>query len=117
MRANFIKNRILKSKNPYIIAEIGINHNGNLNLAKRMILSAKKNGASCVKFQKFIADDYISKFAQKANYQKNDKKVLKKSQLEIIKSCELDIRKLKVLKNFSKKNKIDFLCTPLKYQV
>ena len=42
MRANFIKNRILKSKNPYIIAEIGINHNGNLNLAKRMILSAKK---------------------------------------------------------------------------
>ena len=42
MRADFIKNIILKSKNPYIIAEIGINHNGNLNLAKRMILSAKK---------------------------------------------------------------------------
>ena len=112
MRTNFIKEKILKSKNPYIIAEIGINHNGNLNLAKKMILSAKKNGASCVKFQKFIANDYISKFAQKAGYQKNDKKVSKKTQLEIIKSCELNMEQLKSLKNFSKKNNIDILCTP-----
>ena len=112
MKTNFIKEKILKSKNPYIIAEIGINHNGNLNLAKKMILSAKKNGASCVKFQKFIANDYISKFAQKAGYQKNDKKVSSKSQLEIIKSCELNMEQLKILKKFAKKNKIDFLCTP-----
>ncbi len=109
---NFIKDKILKSKNPYIIAEIGINHNGSLNLAKKMILSAKKNGAHCVKFQKFIADDYISKFAQKANYQKSDKKVSTKSQLEIIKSCQLDIDQLRILKNFAKTNKVDFLCTP-----
>lgn len=111
MKNNFIQ-KILETKNPYIIAEIGINHNGNLNLAKKMIKSAKLNGAHCVKFQKFIADDYISRYAQKAGYQKTDKKVVKKSQLEIIKSCELNINQLKILKKFCKKHKIDFLCTP-----
>ena len=70
MKNNFIK-KILATKDPYIIAEIGINHNGNINLAKKMIRSAKLNGAHCVKFQKFIADDYISRYAQKAGYQKS----------------------------------------------
>jgi N,N'-diacetyllegionaminate synthase len=112
MKNNFFKSKILNSKYPYIIAEIGINHNGSLNLAKKMIISAKKNGANCVKFQKFIADDYISKFAQKAGYQKKDKKVFNKTQKEIIKSCELSLDSLIVLKKFSEKIKIDFLCTP-----
>ena len=111
MKNNFIQ-KILSTKDPYIIAEIGINHNGNLDLAKRMIKSAKENGAHCVKFQKFIADNYISKYAQKARYQKSDKKVINKSQLEIIKSCELNINELSILKKFCKKKKIDFLCTP-----
>ena len=112
MKNDFITTNIVNSKTPYIIAEIGINYNGDLELAKKMIKAAKKSGAHCVKFQKFIADNYISKFAQKAGYQKNDKKVSKKSQLEIIKSCELDINQLKILKTFSEKLKIDFLCTP-----
>ena len=81
-------------------------------LQKKMIKSAKLNGAHCVKFQKFIADDYISRYAQKAGYQKSDKKVVNKSQLEIIKSCELNINQLKILKKFCKKKKINFLCTP-----
>ena len=42
MKKNFIVKNILSCKTPYIIAEIGINHNGNLSLAKKMILSAKK---------------------------------------------------------------------------
>jgi N,N'-diacetyllegionaminate synthase len=112
MKNNFITKNIVNSKSPYIIAEIGINHNGNLELAKKMIKAAKKSGAHCVKFQKFIANNYISKFAQKASYQKNDKKVSQKSQLEIIKSCELSISQLKILKKFSEKLKVDFLCTP-----
>jgi N,N'-diacetyllegionaminate synthase len=111
MKYNFIQ-KILNRKYPYLIAEIGINHNGNLNLAKKMIKSAKKNGAHCVKFQKFISNEYISKFAQKAKYQKNEKKFSNKTQLQIIKDCELNINQLKVLKNFCKKQKIDFLCTP-----
>lgn len=116
IKNNFIKERILKSKMPYIIAEIGINHNGNISLAKKMIKSAKINGAHCVKFQKFIADDYISKYAQKANYQKNDRKVKKKTQLEIIRDCQLNTTQLKILKRYSKKLNIDFLCTPFEVQ-
>lgn len=116
IKNNFIKERILKSKMPYIIAEIGINHNGDISLAKKMIKSAKINGAHCVKFQKFIADDYISKYAQKANYQKNDRKVKKKTQLEIIRDCQLNTTQLKILKRYSKKLNIDFLCTPFEVQ-
>ena len=104
---NFLDN-IAKRKFPYVIAEIGINHNGNLSLAKKMILSAKKSGANCVKFQSFIADQLISKYAPKANYQKK----YKKSQLELIKSCELKTESLRKLKNFAKKKNIEFLSTP-----
>ncbi len=112
MKNNFLQKNILSKKKPYIIAEIGINHNGNINLAKKMILSAKKNNADCVKFQKFIADDYISSKAHKANYQKKDNTVRKKSQLQILKSVELNKKEILELKRFSKKKNIDFLCTP-----
>ena len=53
---------IIQSR-PYVIAEIGINHNGDISLAKEMIDAAQENGADCVKFQSFIADNYISKIA------------------------------------------------------
>ena len=48
--------KIKKTKYPYIVAEIGSNHNGDMNLAKKLILSAKKNGADCVKFQSWKSD-------------------------------------------------------------
>ena len=38
----------------YVIAEIGVNHNGDLNLAKKMILAAKRSGVNAVKFQSFL---------------------------------------------------------------
>ena len=53
----------------YIIAEAGVNHNGDLQKAKELIFEAKKAGASAVKFQTFIASKSISKFAKKARYQ------------------------------------------------
>ena len=53
---------------PYLIAELGINHNGKMPIAKKMIDVAKKNGADCVKFQHFYADELISIFAKKAPY-------------------------------------------------
>jgi sialic acid synthase SpsE len=55
------------SPSPYIIAEIGANHNGDMKLAKAMILEAKRCGADCVKFQSFDKSSLISK----AEYQKN----------------------------------------------
>jgi sialic acid synthase SpsE len=45
----------------YIIAEVGINHNGNLNLAKKLILAAKNSGANAVKFQSFLPEEVVIK--------------------------------------------------------
>ena len=53
-------NRFLKEKQPYLIAELGINHNGKVSIAKNMINAAKINGADCVKFQHFYANELIS---------------------------------------------------------
>ena len=53
-----------------IIAEIGVNHNGNISLAKKSILAAKKCGAETVKFQTFNVDNFVLKGTQKTLYQK-----------------------------------------------
>ena len=57
----------------YIIAEIGVNHNGNLKNAKKLISLSKKIGADCVKFQAFNASELASKDCNLANYQKKNK--------------------------------------------
>ena len=53
----------------FIIAEIGVNHNGDLDLAEQMIRKAAECGADCVKFQTFKAKDVVTKKAPKAQYQ------------------------------------------------
>ena len=59
-----------KSENPaYIIAEIGVNHNGDISLAKELIDVASDAGADYVKFQTFMADELVSIKAEKAEYQ------------------------------------------------
>ena len=54
----------------YIIAEAGVNHNGDLNLAKKLIAAAADAGADIVKFQTFKAKNLVTKNANKADYQK-----------------------------------------------
>ena len=54
-------NKIKKMGRPYIVAEIGANHNGSLNLAKKLILKAKESGADCVKFQSWTKESVFSK--------------------------------------------------------
>lgn len=98
--------------NPYLIAELGINHNGKISVAKKMIDMAKKNGADCIKFQHFYADELISVFSKKAPYQSKNKEFKNLSQQQIIKNCELGASNLKKLKLYCLKRKIDFLCTP-----
>jgi N,N'-diacetyllegionaminate synthase len=92
-----------------IIAEAGVNHNGNINYAKKLVLMAKKAGADYVKFQTFKTDNLVKKNAPLANYQKNKKL---KSQYELLKKLELSESQHKVIINFCKKNKIKFLSTP-----
>jgi len=51
----------LKSNKPYIIAELGSNHNGDMELARKLILEAKKSGVDCVKFQSWSKDTIFAK--------------------------------------------------------
>ena len=96
----------------FIIAEVGINHNGSINLAKKLINVASKAGADAVKFQTFKTENVVVKNAKKANYQKNDNEK-NQSQFELIKKLELSAKTHKKLINYCKKKKqILFLSSP-----
>ena len=60
--------KIENGKRPYIIAELGSNHNGNMKIAKELITQAKDAGADCVKFQSWSKDSIFSKKKYKDNY-------------------------------------------------
>ena len=60
-------------KNLKIIAEVGVNHNGNISLAKKLIKHAKDAGADFVKFQCYNTNELVTSKAKKAKYQKFNK--------------------------------------------
>lgn len=92
-----------------IIAEIGVNHQGNINVAKKLISEASRAGCDYVKFQNFTADSLVTKNAKKAKYQL--KNTTGNKQYDMLKNLELSFKDLLVLKKFSKKKKIKFLCS------
>lgn len=94
-----------------IIAEIGVNHNGDINLAKKLVDVAKEAGADIAKFQTSTLDGVVSKFAEMAEYQKNNiGKVT--SQKEMLKSLVLPFDAFKELAAYCKEKGIQFLSTP-----
>jgi len=93
-----------------IIAEIGVNHNGSLEIAKNLVSSAKECGADIVKFQTFKAKNNISKFAELADYQKKNTET-KKSQLELVEQYELSEQEFVELHEHCNKLDISFLST------
>ena len=95
----------------FIIAEAGVNHNGDLEIAKKLILEAKKAGADAVKFQTFKAELVMSKFAQKADYQKTNTGN-EESQLEMVKKLELPYEAFVILKKYCDELGIIFMSTP-----
>lgn len=95
----------------YIIAEAGVNHNGDIEIAKKMIDSAKEAGADCIKFQTFISKNIASKNSNKAEYQKKQMDN-SETQLQMLKKLELSFNQFKELKIYSELKEIDFLSTP-----
>ena len=101
----------LKLNKVFIIAEAGVNHNGSIELAKKMVDAAKESCVDAVKFQTFKAERVVSKKAEKAQYQKyvtNESE----SQFEMLKNLELDAEAHKELIDYCEKKSIMFLSTP-----
>lgn len=98
-------------KRVLIIAEAGVNHNGNLGLAFQMIDAARKAGADIVKFQTAKPELVISKYAAKAAYQKSTTNEAE-SQLEMCKKIHLKFDDYILLKDYCKRSGIGFLSTP-----
>ncbi len=96
--------------NVFIIAEAGVNHNGSVELARKMIDEARKAGADAIKFQTFRAEALVTKDAEKAEYQKASTE--QGSQYDMIKKLELAEADFAGLKKYADKAGIIFLSTP-----
>ena len=105
MSSIFKKNlkKYINKKKIYLIAEAGVNHNGKLSIAKKLIFEAKKSGANAIKFQSFSAENVVTKNAKKAEYQiKNTKN--SGTQFDMIKNLELKNKDFYTLKKIAKFN-------------
>ncbi len=95
----------------YIIAEAGVNHNGDIDIAYQLVDAARDAGVDAVKFQTFKADRLVAKAAPKAEYQK-EATDSNESQADMLKRLELTEGEYRSLKNYCDKKGIQFLSTP-----
>lgn len=102
---------MVKKMKTLIIAEAGVNHNGDLELAKEMIREAKRCGADIVKFQTAKIEMLISKNAEKADYQK-EATGSEENQYDMLKTLLLSFEEFEILNKYCKDNGIIFLSTP-----
>lgn len=98
-------------KKVYVIAEAGVNHNGDLGLAHRLIDAAKAAGADAVKFQTFKTEEILTRTTSMAQYQKENLGV-EETQFQMIKALELTFYQFAELKAYAESIGIDFLSTP-----
>lgn len=96
----------------FIIAEAGVNHNGDINIAKKMIDVASECKVDAIKFQTFKAEKLVSKKACKTDYQIKNTNSKEETQFEMIKSLELDIDTHRELIEYCNKKNIMFLSSP-----
>lgn len=94
-----------------VIAEAGVNHNGNFELACQMVRAAKEAGADYIKFQTAKPELVISKFAPKADYQQQNTNS-RESQLEMCKAIHLPLEAYQKLDKYCREVGIKFLSTP-----
>ncbi len=99
------------SNHCYIIAEAGVNHNGSVEIAKKLIEKAAEARVDAIKFQTFIPEMIVSQFAEKAEYQKETTDA-SESQLEMLRKLQLSFEDHIVLKDYAEKKEITFISTP-----
>ena len=104
----------LNNNSTFIIAEIGVNHNGSVDLAKEMIKSASMCGVDAVKFQTFVSEDLVTENAKTAKYQENNTN--ENSQLEMLKKLELSFDDFLKLKKYAEDCGVIFLSSPFDFK-
>lgn len=100
-----------KDDSIFIIAEAGVNHNGDINIAQKLIDEAVKVGADAIKFQTFITEKLVTDYASMANYQKNNLNI-SDSQFNMLKDLELSFDDFYKLERYCNSKGILFLSTP-----
>ena len=100
----------------FIIAEAGVNHNGNLKIAKKMIEIAKNSGADAVKFQSFRSELVVSENALKADYQKKNFSSDNEYQLSMLQKLEIHQEEHYELKDYCNEKGIIFMSTPFDHK-
>lgn len=96
----------------YIIAEAGVNHNGQLDLALKLCDAAKEAGVDCVKFQTWQTEKIVTRKAEKATYQSENTNDAEESQFDMLKKLELSYEDFRLVQEHCNKIGIDFLSTP-----
>jgi len=92
-----INSTTLNEKNTYVIAEGGLNHNGDINIAKKLINAAKECGANAIKFQTYKTENFVRETNQ---------------YFDVFKNAELTFKEFKELKNYSESIGLTFFSTP-----
>lgn len=106
-----IEDKLIGQNYPcFIIAEAGVNHDGDINLAKKLIDEAKKAGVDAIKFQTFKTEDLVTRKARMATYQKKNLEA-DDSQFNMLKCLELSHEDFTDLKKYCGKKGIIFLST------
>lgn len=94
----------------FIIAEAGVNHNGNINIAKQLVDVAAEAGVDAIKFQTFVSENVVSINAPKAEYQSKNTET-SETQLEMVKKLELSFEEFIELNEYCKSRQVEFLST------
>ncbi|GMA61014.1 N-acetylneuraminate synthase [Alicyclobacillus fastidiosus] len=101
----------MRRSRTFVVAEIGVNHNGSLALAKKLVDAAVAAGADAVKFQSFHAESLVSSTAPKADYQKDSLEDTE-PQYEMLRKLQLSIADHGVLRRYCEERHIEFMSTP-----
>lgn len=107
-----LKNNYLRMNKVLIIAEAGVNHNGSIEMAKKLIDVAVNAGVDYVKFQTFNADTLVLRSAKKAEYQQKNMSKSNDSQYQMLKNLELSKEQHGELLQYCNSKGIKFLSTP-----
>ena len=99
----------------FIIAEAGVNHNGDIETAKKLIDAAVEAGVDAVKFQTFNTDKLVTKNAPKADYQ-NETTNQNESQYKMLKKLEISKKDHEELIDYCKEKNIKFMSTPFDFE-